>query len=179
MEILKFPNARLREKSKSFNLHDDNERLEILRLVQEMQNTMYEANGIGLAAPQIGILKKIFIIDIEQRLEKDDDGEVIDRSPGVLMIFINPEIKSKEGEVVYEEGCLSVPGIYEEIKRAAKIELEYYDLNFEKKHLVAEDFLAVVIQHEYDHLEGKLFIDKLSVVKRTIVKNKVLKGKNL
>ena len=179
MEILKFPNARLREKSKDFNLSDDSERLEILRLVQEMQCAMYEANGVGLAAPQVGVLKKLFLIDIEQRIEKDDDGEIIDRTPGILMIFINPKIKSKEGNIVYEEGCLSVPGIYEEVKRAEKVEIEYYDLNFEKKYLVAEDFLAVVIQHEYDHLEGKLFIDKLSVVKRAIVKNKVLKGKNL
>ena len=179
MEILKFPNARLRAKSKSFNLKDDNERLEIIKLVQEMQDAMYVANGVGLAAPQVGVLKKMFIIDIDQKVEKDDDGEVTSRTPGVLMVFINPEIKSKVGEVVYEEGCLSLPGVYEEIKRAEKVEIEYYDLNFEKKHLVVEDFLAVVIQHEYDHLEGKLFIDKLSVVKRAIVKNKILKGKNL
>lgn len=179
MEILKFPNTRLRDKSKSFNLKDDNERLHILQLVQEMQGAMYEANGVGLAAPQVGVLKKLFIIDIDQRVEKDDDGEVINRTPGFLMVFINPEIKAKSGEVIYEEGCLSVPGIYEEVKRAEKVELEYYDLNFQKKHIIAEDFLAVVIQHEYDHLEGKLFIDKLSLVKRTIVKNKILKGKNL
>jgi len=139
----------------------------------------YEANGIGLAAPQVGILKQLFIIDIEQTVEKDDDGEVVSRTPGILMVFINPEIKSKTGEVVYEEGCLSVPGIYEDVKRAEKVELEYYDLNFEKKHLAVDGFLAVVIQHEYDHLEGKLFIDKLSIVKRAIVKNKILKGKNL
>jgi peptide deformylase len=179
MEILKFPNSRLREKSKNFNLKDDNERLEIIRLVQEMQDVMYNANGVGLAAPQVGVLKKLFIIDIDQRVEKDDDGEIVDRTPGVLIIFINPEIKSKSGEAMFEEGCLSVPGIYEEVKRATKVEIEYYDLNFEKKHMVAEGFLADVIQHEYDHLEGKLFIDKLSVVKRTIVKNKILKGKNL
>jgi len=179
MEILKFPNSRLREKSKNFNLKDDDERLEIIRLVQEMQNIMYEANGVGLAAPQLGILKKLFIIDIDQRVEKDDDGEVIDRTPGVLIIFINPEIKSKSGEAIYEEGCLSVPGIYEEVQRAERVEIEYYDLNFEKKHIVVDGFLADVIQHEYDHLEGKLFIDKLSAVKRAIVKNKILKGKNL
>jgi len=179
VEILKFPNSRLREKSKKINLADDNERLEVIGLVKGMQELMYEANGVGLAAPQVGVLKKLFIIDIEQRVEKDDDGEVVDRTPGVLMVFINPEIKYKEGEAVYEEGCLSVPGIYEEVKRAEKVEIEYYDINFNKKHLVAKGFLADVIQHEYDHLEGKLFIDKLSAVKRTMVKNKILKGKNL
>ena len=179
MDILKFPNTRLRERSIEIDLNDDDERIEILRLVQEMQATLYEANGLGLAAPQVGVLKQLFIIDIEQKIKRDEDGEVIDRKPGHLMVFINPVIKNKEGEIIFEEGCLSVPGVYEEVKRAEKVEIEFYDLNFEKKTIIADDVLAVVIQHENDHLEGKLFIDRLPAVKRTMVKNKILKGKNL
>lgn len=179
MEILKFPNARLREKSKSVNIKEDKERCEIINLVKDMQETLYEANGIGLAAPQVGVTKRLFIIDLEQKIKKDEDGEVIEKRPGVLMVFINPVIKSKEGEIIYEEGCLSVPGVFEDVKRAEKIELEFYNMNFEKKHIVIEGLLAVVIQHEFDHLEGKLFIDRLPIVKRAIVKNRILKGKIL
>jgi peptide deformylase len=179
MEILKFPNARLREKSRNVNVKEEQERYEIIQLVKDMQETLYEANGIGLAAPQVGVTKRLFIIDLEQKVKKDEDGEVIERKPGVLMVFINPVVKSKEGEIIYEEGCLSVPGIYEDVKRAEKIELEFYDMNFDKKHVIIEGMLAIVAQHEFDHLEGKLFIDRLSVVKRAIIKNKILKGKIL
>jgi len=179
MEILKFPNARLREKSKSVNIKDDKERKEIVKLVEEMVSTLYEANGIGLAAPQVGVTKKLFIIDVDQKVKKNDEGEVIDRKPGLLMVFINPEITAKDGEIIYEEGCLSVPGVYEEVKRAERVELEFYDLDFNKNKVLAEGILAVAIQHEYDHLEGKLFIDRLPIVKRAIVKNRILKGKNL
>jgi peptide deformylase len=179
MEILKFPNNHLREKSKNFNLKNEDERIELVKLVKDMQETLYEANGIGLAAPQVGITKKLFIIDLEQKVEKNKDGEVTKVKPGFLMVFINPEIKFKEGEILYEEGCLSVPGVYEEVKRAEKVEVEFYDLSFTKKVIIAEDMLAIAIQHEYDHLEGKLFIDRLPAIKRTMVKNRILKGKNL
>ena len=179
MEILKFPNARLREKSKSVNVKGEQERCEIIQLVKDMQETLYEANGIGLAAPQVGVTKRLFIIDLEQKVKKDKDGEVIEIKPGVLMVFINPVIKSKEGDIVYEEGCLSVPGVFEDVKRAEKIEIEFCDMNFEKKHLIIEGLLAIVVQHEFDHLEGKLFIDRLPIVKRAVVKNRILKGKIL
>jgi peptide deformylase len=179
MEILTFPNNALRKIAEDYDLKGESEKTKITELIEEMAKTMYEANGVGLAAPQVGISKKLFIIDVEQKIEKDEDGEVISRTPGQLLVFINPEIIEKEGSVTYEEGCLSVPGVYEEVKRAEKVTIKYYDEHFNTKTRTAEDFLAVAIQHEYDHLEGKLFIDKLPVVKRTIVKNRILKGKNL
>ena len=133
----------------------------------------------GLAAPQVGVTKRLFIIDIEQKIKKDKDGEVVEKKPGLLMVFINPVIKAKEGEIVYEEGCLSVPGVFEEVKRAEKIELEFCDMDFEKKHVMIEGLLAIVVQHEFDHLEGKLFIDRLPIVKRAMIKNRIKKGKIL
>ena len=177
MEILTFPNELLRRKSKEVELENDLEKKELISNVHEMTELMYEANGIGLAAPQVGIAKRFFIIDVEQTVERDEDDNVIARKKGNLHVFINPKIVSKEGDVLYEEGCLSVPGIYEDVKRAQKVTVEYYDYNFEKKQMIAEGLMAIAIQHENDHLDGKLFIDKLSVVKRTMIKNKISKGK--
>ncbi len=178
-KVLTFPNVLLRKKSKDVDMSNDKEVKEIKRLIEDMKKTMYESNGIGLAAPQLGITKRLFIIDIEQTVETDDEGDVISRIPGQLHVFINPKFISKEGEILYEEGCLSVPGIYEEVKRSRKVEIEYYDSAFEPKVMTAEGIMAVVAQHEYDHLDGKLFIDKLSVVKRSMIKKKIIKGKNL
>jgi len=177
MEILTFPNKKLRITSVDCDLSSDKERKGLFSLITEMKTTMYEANGLGLAAPQVGVNKKLFILDIEQKVEKNDNDEVISRMVGKLHVFINPAIIEKEGELIYEEGCLSVPGVYEEVKRAKKVVVEFYDGNFEKKTMIAEGLLSVVIQHEYDHLEGKLFIDRLPIVKRTLVKRRVLKGK--
>ena len=179
MEVLVFPNNILRKVAEKWDLKSNADKTKILKLIKDMQSTMYEANGIGLAAPQVGISKRLFIIDIDQKVEKDDEGEVISRIPGKLRVFINSKITSKEGSVTYEEGCLSVPGVYEEVDRAETITIEYYDENFEKQQITVKDFFAVVIQHEYDHTEGKLFIDRLPIVKRTLVKNRILKGKNL
>ncbi|MEI6080535.1 MAG: peptide deformylase [bacterium] len=177
MEILTFPNSILRKIAIKYDI--SLEKGDIVKLIEEMRVTMYEANGVGLAAPQVGVSKRLFTIDVEQKVEKDDEGEVVSRTPGKFLVFINPEITEKQGSVVYEEGCLSVPGVYEDVKRAEIVTVEYYDENLEKKKMTADGFLAVAIQHEYDHLEGKLFIDRLPVVKRTIVKNRILKGKNL
>jgi peptide deformylase len=179
MEILTFPNNALRKIAGDCDLKSESEKKKIIRLINEMRKTMYEANGVGLAAPQVGVSKKLFIVDVEQKVEKDEDGEVVSRTPGELLVFINPEIIEKEGSVVYEEGCLSVPGVYEEVKRSERITVRYYDEHFNGRTKTAAGFLAVAIQHEYDHLEGKLFIDRLPVVKRTMVKNRILKGKNL
>ncbi|MCX6111943.1 MAG: peptide deformylase [Proteobacteria bacterium] len=179
MEILVFPNNILRKIAEKWDIKSNTERNRISKLIEDMKLTMYGSNGIGLAAPQVGISKRLFIIDVEQKVEKDEDGEVISRIPGELLVFINSRIIHKEGMVIYEEGCLSVPGVYEEVKRAEIITIEYYDENFEKKQMTAEGFLSVVVQHEYDHTEGKLFIDRLPVVRRTLVKNRILKGKNL
>ncbi len=177
MEILTFPNELLRRTSKDVDVLNNAEKEEIKKLIPEMKELMYEANGVGLAAPQVGIAKRFFIIDIEQQVERDEEGNVCSRTPGELHVFINPKIYDTEGSTVCEEGCLSVPGVYEEVKRFSKLTVDYYDLGFEKKTMVAEGFMAVVIQHENDHLDGKLFIDKLPVVKRTVIKNRIIKGK--
>lgn len=179
MQILTFPNNVLRKIAKDYLLNKDSEKNSISKLIKEMATAMYEHNGMGLAAPQVGVSKRMFVIDVEQKTERDEDGEIISRIPGKLLVFINPKIKEKEGSVSYEEGCLSVPGVYEEVKRAEKITIEYYDENFNRKELMTDGILAIVIQHENDHLDGKLFIDRLPMVKRTIVKNRLLKGKNL
>ncbi|MEI6092059.1 MAG: peptide deformylase [bacterium] len=179
MQILTFPNNILRKIATAYNLSKESEKKSIPELIKEMAKAMYESNGIGLAAPQVGVSKRLFLIDVEQKIEKDDEGEVISRTPGKLLVFINPKIIEKEGTVVYEEGCLSVPGVYEEVKRAETITIEYYDEHYEKKEITTDGLLSIVIQHEYDHLDGKLFIDRLPMVKRTIVKNRLLKGKNL
>ncbi len=179
MEILTFPNELLRRVSKDIDLSNEKEKEKIHGILEEMKHLMYHSNGIGLAAPQVGIAKRFFIIDIEQKVEKDEDGNISSITPGRLHVFINPKFISKEGELVYEEGCLSVPGVWEEVKRAQKVTIEYYDVDFKSKKMVADGLMAIAVQHEYDHLDGKLFIDRLPMVKRTMIKNKIIKGKAL
>lgn len=131
------------------NLHD---------LVDNMIETMYEDNGIGLAAPQIGIFKKIAVIDLSF-------GEEV----GNVMTLINPEILKTEGECSLEEGCLSVPGIYEEVLRSDNIRVRYQDIDGNELEKDVDGLLARIIQHESDHLEGVLFVDRLSTVKRNLL----------
>ena len=131
------------------------------RLTEDMIETMYAAPGVGLAAPQIGISKRICVFDA-------GDG------PHVL---INPEIISKDGLAVTEEGCLSVPGYYEEVERAEQIRVRYLDRNGQAVEQEAEGLLAVCIQHEIDHLDGKLFVDYLSEAKRQRIRKKLAKDR--
>ena len=127
-------------------------------LVDRMNQVMYEKNGIGLAGPQVGISHKIVTIDLSF-------GEEVDN----ILTMINPEILNKEGEATFEEGCLSVPGIFEELLRSAKIFARYQDIDGEVQEIEADTMLARVIQHEVDHLEGILFVDRLSTVKRNLL----------
>jgi len=127
---------------------------EIVNLVKDMTETMYTASGVGLAAPQVGVAKRIIIIDDEEK--------------GAIAL-INPEIIEKEGEMISEEGCLSLPELYAQVKRFAKIKVEGLDLNGEKIAIEAKDLLARVIQHEIDHLNGILFIDKIGKTKRKLL----------
>ena len=129
-------------------------------LVNNMIETMYEGNGIGLAAPQVGISEKIVVIDTSF-------GENIDSA----IQLINPEIVEIEGECVLEEGCLSIPGIYEEVIRPEKIWVKYFDINGNEQNRDTDGLLARVIQHEMDHLDGILFVDRLSTVKRNLLAN--------
>ena len=161
--ILTEPNNILRQVSKPVEKVGEEEK----RLMKDMLETMYDANGIGLAAIQIGVPKRIIVMDIS----KDDE----EKNP---RYFVNPIIKNKDTSTsTYEEGCLSVPNQFAEIDRPSKCEIEYMDFNGEKKILKAEGLLATCIQHEMDHLEGILFIDYLSKLKKTMIVKKLSKQK--
>ena len=162
-EILTEPNAILREKSLNVDMVDK----DLQKLMDDMLETMYAAPGIGLAAIQIGIPKRVIILDIDQK-----EGQ---KNP---MFFVNPEIIEKsENSSTYEEGCLSVPGQFAEITRPEKCFIKYLDYYGQKKEIKAEGMLATCIQHEMDHLEGILFIDYLSKLKRTMIVKKLSKQK--
>lgn len=141
-------------------------------LCQNMLFTMYKAPGIGLAAPQIGVSKRIFVMDIDYKrdVEEFPDGrEEYTLSNFNPRILINPKFIRKEGQQVYEEGCLSVPGMYEEVTRAAEVTVEFQDTDGHFHTLEAEGLLAVCLQHENDHLDGIVFIDRISFVKRNLI----------
>ncbi len=162
--ILTEPNKLLRQISKPVNKVGKNEQ----KLMDDMVETMYAANGIGLAAIQIGFPKRIIVMDVS----KDQKN----KNP---MYFINPIILNKATEQsTYEEGCLSVPDQFAEIDRPNKCEIEYLDYNGKKKLLKADGLLATCIQHEIDHLEGILFIDYLSKLKKSMIIKKLSKQKN-
>ena len=162
--ILTEPNKLLRQISKSVKEVGKEER----QLMDDMLDTMYAANGIGLAAIQIGVPKRIIVMD----LSKDENK----KEP---RYFVNPVIKKSDSlKSTYEEGCLSVPNQFAEIDRPRKCEVEYLDYNGEKKLLLAEGLLATCIQHEMDHLEGILFIDYLSKLKKSMIIKKLSKAKS-
>ena len=162
--ILTEPNKLLRQVSEPVDSVGDSEK----QLMNDMLDTMYAANGIGLAAIQIGVPKRIIVMDIS----KDDKK----KEP---RYFVNPVIIKKDSlEATYEEGCLSVPNQFAEINRPSKCEVEYLDYNGEKKILNAEGILATCIQHEMDHLEGILFIDYLSKLKKSMIIKKLSKSKS-
>ncbi len=156
LEIKVYPDSILRKKAKDVEKIDDR----IVKLLDEMAETMYSFNGIGLAAEQVGILEKLVVID----LRREGKNELIE--------LINPVIVASEGTYEeHEEGCLSVPGYYDTVKDRKKwIKVRYLDRNENEKTLETDDFLSVVIQHEIDHLNGKLFIDRLSPTRKMVFK---------
>ena len=161
--ILIEPNKLLRQISKPVEKVGNEER----KLMDDMLDTMYDAPGIGLAAIQIGVLKRIIVMDINRDENKKEP-----------MYFVNPVIKNKnEEKVTYEEGCLSVPDQFAEIERSSTCEVEYLDYEGKKKLLKADGLLATCIQHEIDHLEGILFIDYLSKLKKSMIIKKLSKIK--
>ncbi|MDB9746659.1 peptide deformylase [Candidatus Pelagibacter sp.] len=161
--ILTEPNKILRQISKSVEKVTKGEQ----KLMNDMLDTMYAANGIGLAAIQIGVPKRIIVMDISKDPEKKEP-----------IYFVNPIIKKKNPKkVTYEEGCLSVPNQFAEIDRPSKCDVEYLDYNGKKNFLHTEGLLATCIQHEMDHLEGILFIDYLSKLKRSMIIKKLSKLK--
>ncbi|MDC1138504.1 peptide deformylase [Candidatus Pelagibacter sp.] len=162
-KILIEPNKILRQISKNVEKVGDEERA----LMDDMLDTMYDAPGIGLAAIQIGVPKRIIVMDISRDQNKKEPR-----------YFVNPVIKNKNKEQAkYEEGCLSVPGQFAEIERPNTCDVEYLDYNGKKKLLKADGLLATCIQHEMDHLEGILFIDYLSKLKKSMIIKKLSKNK--
>lgn len=137
-------------------------------LIQNMFETMYNADGVGLAAPQIGLDIRLFVIDLKPLAEDNEKYHDFKKT------FINAEIIERTGEIIsVQEGCLSIPGINENVPREATIRIKYLDENFVEHEEVYSDFFARCIQHEYDHIEGKLFIDKISGIRKQLIKSKL------
>lgn len=161
LEILEYPDPRLRTKAKAVTHVDDR----IRRLVDDMLETMYAAPGIGLAASQVNVHQRIIVIDISEARDTPH-------------VFINPMLELEGGVQEAEEGCLSVPGFYETVTRAEAIRVKALDRHGEPFELSADGMLAVCIQHECDHLEGRLFVDYLSTLKRQRIRKKLEKQRH-
>ena len=160
LNILHYPDERLHLKATAVDKFD----AELKQLIADMAETMYDHNGIGLAATQVNIQKRLFITDLAK------EGQ-----PSQLTVFVNPVISNKIGEVKGDEGCLSVPGVFEPVTRAEKITVDYQDADGNKHSLTCEGLQAICIQHENDHLDGKVFVDYLSALKKNFIKKKMKK----
>jgi peptide deformylase len=176
LEVLTYPDPRLRHKAKPVQAITP----ELREFALNMLETMYESNGIGLAATQVG--RDIRFVAVDTR-HKDEDGQYdtegmteLEKAVEQPLLIFNPEIVRHEGKQSYEEGCLSVPTFYELVDRYEYIELKYLDVNGEEKFLRVDGLLSVCLQHEMDHLEGKLFIDRLSFIKSNKIKNRIQKS---
>ena len=169
-EILSFPDPRLAMKAEPVDVVDE----EIRTLIDDMFETMYDAHGVGLAAPQVGVLKRVIVVDCGERAseDSDDDAALAPREP---VAVVNPEVASAEGRIRWEEGCLSVPGYYDEVERSAHVVITGLDRDGQPLRIEAEGLLGVCLQHEIDHLEGTLFLDHLSRLKQSVVKKKLKK----
>ncbi|HZW21024.1 peptide deformylase [Noviherbaspirillum sp.] len=159
LNILRYPDPRLHKVAKPVAVFD--ERLK--KLAADMAETMYDAPGVGLAATQVDVHEQLIVIDVSETHDQ-------------LQVFINPEIVwASEERQVYDEGCLSVPGIYDGVERPARVKVRAYDLDGKQFEIDADGLLAVCIQHEMDHLKGKVFVEYLSPLKRNRIKTKLLK----
>jgi peptide deformylase len=160
--ILHYPDPRLRKTARPVAAVTD----EVRSLVRDLAETMYSAPGIGLAAIQVDAPWRVIVIDISETRDR-------------LQVFINPEIVAREGEQVLEEGCLSVPGVYEEVARAAHVKVRALDRDGRPLELAATGLLAACLQHEIDHLDGKIFVDYLSRLKQSRLRKKFVKQQRL
>ncbi len=158
LPILRFPDPRLTRVATRIEALDDSVR----RLARDMAETMYEAPGIGLAATQVDVHKRLIVIDASEARDQ-------------LLILVNPEIIRQDGAQLREEGCLSVPGIYDKVERAEHVLVRYQDLEGREQVVDAVGLLAVCLQHEIDHLEGRVFVEHLSQLKQVRIKNKLAK----
>ena len=155
LSILTYPDSRLREKAQPVDAVDP----QVRALVDDMVETMYSAKGIGLAATQVGVARRVVVMDLSPEHDQ-------------LHVLINPTITARDGVQVYEEGCLSVPEVYEEVERAERITVTYLDRDGQAQQMDADGLLAVCVQHEIDHLDGKLFVDYLSRLKQDRLRKK-------
>ncbi|NOY14492.1 MAG: peptide deformylase [Deltaproteobacteria bacterium] len=160
LKILHYPEPRLKKPSVAVTEFND----ELRQLAEDMAETMYEAPGVGLAAPQVGVLKRMIIIDCSPSEEPND-----------LIVAVNPEIIATEGESLEEEGCLSVPGFWANVKRFSTVTMRYQDVTGKTHERTADGLLGICMQHEIDHLEGILFVDRLSPLKRSLFRKKFMK----
>jgi peptide deformylase len=158
LPILRFPDPRLKKIAAPVRNVDES----IIRLVRDMAETMYEAPGIGLAATQVDVHKQVIVIDVSETRDQ-------------LLALINPEIVESDGSQVCEEGCLSVPGIYDKVERAQRVVVRYLDQEGREQTIEADDMLAVCLQHEIEHLSGKVFVEHLSRLKQMRIKAKLTK----
>lgn len=176
LPILKYPDPVLSKKALPVTEFTP----DLENLVKDMLFTMYHAPGIGLAAPQVGHSIRLFVLDVDYERETitnasgEDEVRMSDFNP---MVFINPVITGTSGTTTFEEGCLSVPGVYEEVKRHKSIHVKFQNLKGETQEIEADDMLAICIQHENDHLDGVVFIERLSNLKKNFYKKKLVKEK--
>jgi len=159
-KIITYPDPVLRKKAKKITVFDNN----LIKLAKDMGETMYNAPGVGLAANQIGVLQQIVVVDISKEQNEKN-----------FIVLVNPEIYNGSGSVIDEEGCLSVPEFMSNVERFQKISVKAQDVNGKFLEFEAEDRFARIIQHEVDHLLGKLFIDRISALKRSLYKKKLAK----
>lgn len=176
LNIHTYPDPVLTKVAQPVEAHEFNDELKVL--CKNMLYTMYDAPGIGLAAPQIGVSKRIFVIDVdftrEETFEGSEEYTLGNFNP---LVFINPKFVLEDGQTTYQEGCLSLPGIYEDVKRFERITVEYQDTDGNVHQIEASDLLSICIQHENDHLDGIVFIDRLSALKKKFFQNKLIKDK--
>ncbi len=176
LKVLTWPDPVLKKKAKPV----DQVTSELQQLADDMLETMYAAPGVGLAAPQVGRSIRLVVIDTRPT---DENGQVeleamteLERQASYPIVIFNPEIVEKVGKTTYEEGCLSVPGFTETVSRAAIVEVTGLDRNGQPLHIKSDGLLGICLQHELDHLEGKLFIDRLSFVKSEMIKSRIRKS---
>ncbi len=174
-DILIWPDPRLMKLSKPVELQDGKPPDDVKTLIKDMFLTMYDAEGIGLAAPQLGVLQRVVVLDIRAYEREQADGKVEVPSGETPIALINPVFSEKSGKLEWEEGCLSVPGETGMVTRAAKCRVDYVDVDGLPQFIEAEGLKAVALQHECDHLEGKLFVDYLSPLKKGVIKRKMLR----
>lgn len=176
LKVLTFPDPILREVSKVVTDFPES----LKKLSEDLLETMYAENGIGLAAPQVGELKRMLVIDCRPK-DKEGRYEIkemteLEQAIEQPLVILNPEIVAHEGKTTFDEGCLSVPSFFETVERHEYIELKYNDVTGAKRSLKTDGLLAIVIQHEMDHLEGTLFIDRVGFMKSTKIKNQIKKN---